>query len=77
MPAISLASADDFGLNGDLPPGRYSHVRKPSPAALLPEAAEIALERGFDVVAILLRRTWLYHRTLTGPVPEPDSCVHR
>ncbi len=70
MPAISLASADDFGLNGDLPPGRFSHVRKPSATALLPEAARIAVERGFDVVAILLRQTWLYHRTLTGPVPD-------
>ena len=67
MSAISLASADDFGLNGDLPPGRFSLVRKPSPAALLPEAIRIAVERGFDVVAIPLRQTWLYRRTLTGP----------
>lgn len=70
MPAISLASADDLGLNGDLPPGRFSHARNPSQAALLPEAARIAVERGFDTLAILLRQTWLYRQTLTGPVAD-------
>ena len=70
MPAISLASADDFGLNGELPPERFAHVRKPSAAALFPEAAKIGLERGFDALAVLLRQTWLYRYTLTGPVPD-------
>jgi uncharacterized heparinase superfamily protein len=69
MPAISLASADDFGLTDDLPSGRFSHVRKPSPVALFPEAARVAIERGFDELAILLRQTWLYRQTLKGPVP--------
>jgi uncharacterized heparinase superfamily protein len=70
MPAISLASADDLGLNGELPPGRFLHVRKPRAAALLPEAAKIAIERGFDSLAILLRQTWLYRQTLTGPISD-------
>jgi uncharacterized heparinase superfamily protein len=38
--------------------------------SLLPEAARVALERGFDELAILLRRTWLYRQTLTGLVPD-------
>lgn len=70
MPAISLVSADDFGLNGDLAPGRFAHVRKPSPTALFPEAAKVAVERGFDQLAILLRQTWLYRQTLIGPVSD-------
>ena len=70
MPAISLASADDLSLTDDLPPGRFAHVRKPSIAMLLPEAARIALERGFDELAVLLRRTWLYRQTLTGDVAD-------
>ena len=70
MPAISLASADDFDLGEYLPPGRFSHGGKPSAVSLLPEAAQIAVERGFDALAIQLRQTWLYRRTLTGPVPD-------
>ena len=70
MPAISLASADDLNLTDDLPVGRYAHVRKPSPMALVPEAARIAVERGLDDVASLVRQTWLYRQTLKGPVPE-------
>ena len=70
MPAISLASADDLGLSQNLPAGRFSHVRKPSPMALLPEAARVGIERGFDELAILLRQTWLYRQTLKGPVAE-------
>src|SRR5690349_14109039 len=70
MPAISLASADDLGLTENLPPGRYSHVRKPSTATLLPEATRIAIERGFDELAVLLRRTWLYRQTLSGAVAD-------
>src|SRR5262245_2636073 len=68
MPAISLASADDLGLTESLPPSRYAHIRKPSTATLLPEAARIAIERGFDELAVLLRFTALYRQTLTGPV---------
>ena len=70
MPAISLASADDLNLTDDLPVGRYAHVRKPSHLSLLPEAAQVAIERGFYELAVLLRQTWLYRRTLKGPVPE-------
>ena len=70
MPAISLASADDLGLSESLPSSRYAQVRKPSTATLLPEAARVAIERGFDEMAILLRRTPLYRQTLTGPIAD-------
>src|SRR5262245_25819212 len=70
MPAISLASADDLGLTESLPSSRYAHVRKPSTATLLPEAVRVALERGFDELAVLLRRRSLYRQTLIGPVAD-------
>jgi uncharacterized heparinase superfamily protein len=70
MPAISLASADDLNLTEPVPPGRYSHVRKSSTASLLPEATRVAIDRGLDGLAILLRRSSLYRQTLKGPVAE-------
>src|SRR6188508_1758196 len=69
MPAISLASADDLNHADDLPVGRYAHVRKPSPMALVPEAARIAIASGLDDVMSLVRQTWFYRQTLTGTVP--------
>ena len=69
MPAISLASAADLNHGDDLPAGRYAHVRKPSPMALVPEAGRIVLAQGCDDVMSLVRQTWLYRQTLTGPVP--------
>jgi uncharacterized heparinase superfamily protein len=70
MPAISLASADDLNLPDELPKGRYAHVRKPSPMALVPEAARIVLARGIDDAMSLVRQTWFYRQTLSGPVPS-------
>src|SRR5262245_27574617 len=70
MPAISLASADDLNLTERLPAGRFSHIRKPSPATLLPEAARVALERGLAATATQLRHTWFYRQTLSGPVAD-------
>lgn len=69
MPAISLASAADLNHADDLPAGRYAHVRKPSPVALVPEAARSAIAQGCDDVMSLVRQTWFYRQTLTGPVP--------
>ena len=69
MPAISLASAADLNHADDLPVGRYAHVRKPSPMALVPEAARIAIAQGCDDVMSLVRQTWFYRQTLSGPVP--------
>jgi hypothetical protein len=69
MPAISLASAADLNHADDLPVGRYAHVRKPSPMALVPEAARIAIAQGCDDVMSLVRQTWFYRQMLSGPVP--------
>ncbi len=70
MPAISLASAADLNHADHLPVGRYAHVRKPSPMALVSEAARVAIGVGLDDVMGLVRQTWFYRQTLNGPVPQ-------
>src|SRR5215510_1077301 len=69
MPAISLASADDFA--------RPMELAEPSPRsrtlsrkALVPEATRVAVEATFDSMAVWLRHTWLYRLTLYGPIPR-------
>src|SRR5262249_57611205 len=69
MPAISLASADDFA--------RPMELAEPSPRsrtlsrkALVPEATRVAVEATFDSMAVWLRPTRLSPPTLFGPIPR-------
>jgi uncharacterized heparinase superfamily protein len=70
MPAISLVSADDPSFGEELTPERFAGIRKASARELLPHAARVALARGLRALAIRLRRTGLYRKSLAGPVPE-------
>src|SRR6266436_3524274 len=70
MHATSLASADSPRPSGEVLPLKVARVRKPSPRALGPEVLREVLWRWFVPLLHGLRTTWIYRRTLHGPMPD-------